>query len=345
MPAAPEAGRGHGIRALHERAGLRPRVDARGHRREPRPARALSAAGGPCRPACDRHAGAPCSDRVVPALPRPTRSAARWVSVAIHAMDASQPARRAGPCRIRAIDDAAVHALRLELIGTIAAGIVAVTSVLLFAFGLNLLYLTVRALRLKAPVGHETITAGEPSVCVQIPIYDERYVAERVLDAVCAIDWPRERFEVQLLDDSDDDTTKIVARRVAHWRKRGIDVAHVRRAHVRVSRRARSLTACGLRARHSWRSSTPTSCRRATSSAARSACSMTRRSDLCRRVGAISTRITRSSRASRRWRSTSTSWWSRRYARPRGTSQTSPARPACGGGPPSRTPVAGAHAR
>src|SRR2546421_5105974 len=229
MPAAPEAGRRHGVRALHERAGLRPRVDARGHRREPRPARALSAAGGPCRPACDRHAGAPCSDRVVSALPRRTRSAARRVGLAIHAVDASQPARRVGPCRIRAIDDAAVHALRLELIGTIAAGIVAVTSVLLFAFGLNLLYLTVRALRLKAPVGHETITAGEPSVCVQIPIYDERYVAERVLDAVCAIDWPRERFEVQLLDDSDDDTTKIVARRVAHWRKRGIDVAHVRR--------------------------------------------------------------------------------------------------------------------
>ena len=116
------------------------------------------------------------------------------------------------------------------MIGTIAAGIVAVTSVLLFAFGLNLLYLTVRALRLKAPAGHETITAGEPSVCVQIPIYDERYVAERVLDAVCAIDWPSERFEVQVLDDSDDDTTKIVARRVAHWRKRGIDVAHVRRS-------------------------------------------------------------------------------------------------------------------
>src|SRR5438046_10091774 len=129
MPAAPEAGRSHGVRALHERAGLRPRVDARGHRREPGPPRALSAAGGPCRAACDRHAGAPCSVRVVPALPRPTRSAARWVRVAIHAMDASQPARRAGPCRIRAIDGAAVHALRTDLIGTLRAGLVVTARV------------------------------------------------------------------------------------------------------------------------------------------------------------------------------------------------------------------------
>jgi len=69
-----------------------------------------------------------------------------------------------------------------------------------------------------------------PTVCVQIPIYNERYVAQRVLDAVCAIDWPRDRFEVQVLDDSDDETVRILAARVAHWRRAGVDVAHVRRS-------------------------------------------------------------------------------------------------------------------
>ena len=64
---------------------------------------------------------------------------------------------------------------------------------------------------------------------MQVPIYNERYVAERVLDAVCAIDWPRDRFEVQALDDSDDETVQILARRVAHWRGKGLDVSHVRR--------------------------------------------------------------------------------------------------------------------
>ena len=115
------------------------------------------------------------------------------------------------------------------MIGTIVTAIVGATSVLLFAFGLNLLYLTVRALRLKRPGQRPELTENQSLVCVQIPIYNERYVAERVLDAVCAIDWPRDRLEVQVLDDSDDDTTRIVAKRVAHWRRRGVEVFHVRR--------------------------------------------------------------------------------------------------------------------
>ena len=108
-------------------------------------------------------------------------------------------------------------------------GIIGVTSVLLFAFGLNLLYLTWRATRLR-PRAERLIAHGdEPLVCVQVPVYNERYVAERVLDAVCEIEWPPGRLEVQVLDDSDDETTSIVARRVAMWRLKGIRIAHVRR--------------------------------------------------------------------------------------------------------------------
>src|SRR5207247_11316418 len=70
---------------------------------------------------------------------------------------------------------------------------------------------------------------GEARVCVQVPVYNERYVAERVIDAVCAIDWPRDRFEVQVLDDSDDETFRIVARRVERSRRGGHNVTHFRR--------------------------------------------------------------------------------------------------------------------
>ena len=116
------------------------------------------------------------------------------------------------------------------MILTVAVTILAVTSVLLFAFGLNLLYLTWRATRLRAPAQRATVRENEPLVCVQIPVYNERYVAERVLDAVCAIDWPSGRLEVQVLDDSDDETTSIVALRAAMWRRKGLHVTHVRRA-------------------------------------------------------------------------------------------------------------------
>jgi cellulose synthase/poly-beta-1,6-N-acetylglucosamine synthase-like glycosyltransferase len=115
------------------------------------------------------------------------------------------------------------------LILTIAVTILATTSVLLFAFGLNLLYLTWRATRLRRPARQNTVRESELLVCVQVPVYNERYVAERVLDAVCAIDWPADRLEVQVLDDSDDETTAIVATRAAMWRTKGLQVTHIRR--------------------------------------------------------------------------------------------------------------------
>src|ERR1700730_17335355 len=107
--------------------------------------------------------------------------------------------------------------------------VLAITSLVLFAFGLNLLYLIRRATRLRPDQRVAIVTDGEPRVCVQVPIYNERYVAERVLDAACAIDWPADRLEVQVLDDSDDDTTAIIDRRAARWRRDGIQVTHVRR--------------------------------------------------------------------------------------------------------------------
>jgi cellulose synthase/poly-beta-1,6-N-acetylglucosamine synthase-like glycosyltransferase len=111
----------------------------------------------------------------------------------------------------------------------VAVSILAVTSVLLFGFGVNLLFLTWRATKLQPRPERHVTRGGEPRVCVQIPVYNERYVAERVLDAVCAIDWPPAELQIQVLDDSDDETVSILAQRVAHWRREGIQVTHVRR--------------------------------------------------------------------------------------------------------------------
>ena len=107
--------------------------------------------------------------------------------------------------------------------------LLAATSVLLLGFGANLLYLTWHAARLKSPRQPPAGHGDEPLVCVQIPVYNERYVARRVIDAVCGLEWPRDRFEVQVLDDSDDDTVAIVAGRAARWSRRGVSISHVRR--------------------------------------------------------------------------------------------------------------------
>jgi cellulose synthase/poly-beta-1,6-N-acetylglucosamine synthase-like glycosyltransferase len=64
---------------------------------------------------------------------------------------------------------------------------------------------------------------------VQLPVYNERHVVERLIDAVCRLDYPSEMLEVQVLDDSDDDTTEIARRCVARHAARGVRVEHLRR--------------------------------------------------------------------------------------------------------------------
>src|SRR5215211_3705817 len=51
--------------------------------------------------------------------------------------------------------------------------------------------------------------AALPRVTIQLPIYNEMYVADRLIDAVCEMDYPRHLLEVQVLDDSTDETTDI----------------------------------------------------------------------------------------------------------------------------------------
>ncbi|MFN8589232.1 MAG: glycosyltransferase [Candidatus Eisenbacteria bacterium] len=68
-----------------------------------------------------------------------------------------------------------------------------------------------------------------PCVTVQLPVFDEPLVVERLLEAAAALDWPADRLEIQLLDDSRDDTTAIAAATIARLRARGVHVVHVRR--------------------------------------------------------------------------------------------------------------------
>jgi len=71
---------------------------------------------------------------------------------------------------------------------------------------------------------------NEPSVLVQLPVCDEPAVVERLVAAAAALDWPHERLEIQLLDDSGDEAAAIGARAVARARARGVVVCHVRRS-------------------------------------------------------------------------------------------------------------------
>jgi cellulose synthase/poly-beta-1,6-N-acetylglucosamine synthase-like glycosyltransferase len=69
-----------------------------------------------------------------------------------------------------------------------------------------------------------------PRVTVQLPLYNELYVAPRLLEAACRLDYPRDRIEIQVLDDSDDETAAVMGRLCERFRRRGHDVRHLRRA-------------------------------------------------------------------------------------------------------------------
>lgn len=69
----------------------------------------------------------------------------------------------------------------------------------------------------------------EPSITIQLPIYNEKYVAARLVDAVCAMDYPKDRMHIMVLDDSDDDTVELIQKTVREHQKRGYMIEHIRR--------------------------------------------------------------------------------------------------------------------
>lgn len=68
-----------------------------------------------------------------------------------------------------------------------------------------------------------------PEVTVQLPLYNEKFVAKRLIDAVACFDWPKDRLLIQVLDDSDDETTGIVAEAVEGLSSSGLRIEHIRR--------------------------------------------------------------------------------------------------------------------
>lgn len=68
-----------------------------------------------------------------------------------------------------------------------------------------------------------------PRVTVQCPLFNEKYVVERLLDAVAALDYPREKLEIQVLDDSTDETQGICRAKVQQLQAQGVDIVYIHR--------------------------------------------------------------------------------------------------------------------
>ncbi|MEQ1869622.1 MAG: cellulose synthase family protein [Vicinamibacterales bacterium] len=69
-----------------------------------------------------------------------------------------------------------------------------------------------------------------PVVTIQLPLYNEMYVADRLIASVCELEYPRELFEIQVLDDSTDETCGIAERAVRRFAAQGVDIKYIHRA-------------------------------------------------------------------------------------------------------------------
>lgn len=106
--------------------------------------------------------------------------------------------------------------------------------VLLFAYNcgqVSLIVSYLRSKKKKQSFDHysEFQAASIPSVTVQLPIFNELYVAARLIDSVVNLNYPRSQFEIQVLDDSTDETVGIIAEKVAFYQNLGVDIQHIRR--------------------------------------------------------------------------------------------------------------------
>jgi cellulose synthase/poly-beta-1,6-N-acetylglucosamine synthase-like glycosyltransferase len=70
-----------------------------------------------------------------------------------------------------------------------------------------------------------------PFVTVQLPMYNEMYVAERIIDQICLQEYPKDKFEIHVLDDSTDETRNLVAAKVEEVRKLGFNIQHIHRVN------------------------------------------------------------------------------------------------------------------
>ncbi|NNF13965.1 MAG: glycosyltransferase [Gemmatimonadetes bacterium] len=116
-----------------------------------------------------------------------------------------------------------------EPLAVLVLTLTALVFAVLIPFASHRSYLLLQSRRSRSEVREPLAEADLPVVTVQLPMYNERMVAARAVDAACVLDYPRDRLEIQVLDDSTDATSFIVEQRVAFWQAHGIDIRHVRR--------------------------------------------------------------------------------------------------------------------
>ncbi len=115
------------------------------------------------------------------------------------------------------------------MIITLLTTVYVASILILTTFAIGSLLLLVTYMRHRGDPTPPSSVTEWPTAAVQLPIYNELYVVERLLKACAELDYPRDKLVIQVLDDSTDETSALVAGKVAEWNALGVQMQHVRR--------------------------------------------------------------------------------------------------------------------
>ncbi len=119
--------------------------------------------------------------------------------------------------------------IAFTVVGLYTLALAYVTFYCLLQFHLLLQY---RKARKNKGIGNllpESTTATLPYVTIQLPLYNELYVVERLIDNIVKLTYPKEKLEIQILDDSKDDTSKLCLQKVNEYKEQGFDIHYIHR--------------------------------------------------------------------------------------------------------------------
>ncbi|MEO1415823.1 MAG: cellulose synthase family protein [Bacteroidota bacterium] len=120
----------------------------------------------------------------------------------------------------------------MQVFEYLVLSIYGIALVLIVLYSIGQLHLIVTFLRRRKKTKAVPPLEGDenlPFVTIQLPIFNELYVVERLLEAMADMDYPNDRYEIQLLDDSTDETVAVAAAKIEELQARGIQAHHVRR--------------------------------------------------------------------------------------------------------------------
>jgi cellulose synthase/poly-beta-1,6-N-acetylglucosamine synthase-like glycosyltransferase len=120
-----------------------------------------------------------------------------------------------------------------HMLAKIVLGIYTACLILIFYYSCIQMTLAIAYVRNRKKRKLEEIplfdSKNAPKVTIQLPMYNEMYVAERIIETAAAFDYPRDKFQIQVLDDSTDETKDIIATKVAELAATGLNIQHIHR--------------------------------------------------------------------------------------------------------------------